>query len=357
MLVKQSRTPIKEIITIGLLPSPLKIIYYRSRGAKIGKGVKIGFGSVVVADKIEIGDYTTIGFATILRGREIKIGSHTRIGSTVFFDVERISIGDDAKINEQVFAGGPMLPESYLEIGSRTIVMQHTFLNPTKPLIIGDGTGIGGKCSIFTHGSWQNILEGYPVQFAPVTLGENVWIPWQVFIMPGVDIGDNATIGADSLVTRDIPPGCLAVGKPARVIKSAEEYPPKLGPEEKREITQNLLAEFRNYMEYEKIKVESLEIAEQLEIWNFLSSENTPFTLIYRVSPEASIPVSKVSAQTFCLSLPPFTASEILEIEKRGAMWTDLTALKRGGKPNDLGEELVLFLSRYGLRFERTKII
>jgi len=44
--------------------------------------------------------------------------------------VEKLEIGDDAKINEQVFAGGPMLPKSFLKIGARTIIMQYTFLNP-----------------------------------------------------------------------------------------------------------------------------------------------------------------------------------------------------------------------------------
>ena len=55
-----------------------------------------------------------------------------------------------------------MLPESSLHIGKNTIVMQYTFLNPTKPLTIGDGTGIGGHCLLFTHGSWQDQLKGYP---------------------------------------------------------------------------------------------------------------------------------------------------------------------------------------------------
>ena len=69
----------------------------------------------------------------------------------VFFDVRAFEIGDDAKINEQVYAGGPMLPESFLKLGKRTIVMQFSFLNPTKPLVIGDDTGIGGHCLLFTQ--------------------------------------------------------------------------------------------------------------------------------------------------------------------------------------------------------------
>ena len=162
-MIKKQRIPILTMLTIGLLPSFLKVWYYRMRGSSIAPGVSIGPLSVLIAEHLEVGERTSIGFATILRGKEIKIRRHVQIGSMTFFDVERIFIDDDAKINEQVFAGGPMLPESFLQIGKNTIVMQYTFLNPTKPLIIGDGTGIGGHCLLFTHGSWQSQLDGYPV--------------------------------------------------------------------------------------------------------------------------------------------------------------------------------------------------
>ncbi len=91
--------------------------------------------------------------------------------AATFIDAETITIGEDAKINEQVFVGGLSSSDSHLRIGARTILMQHTFINVARPVTIGDDTGIGGRCSIFTHGSWQNQLDGYPVTFAPVTIG------------------------------------------------------------------------------------------------------------------------------------------------------------------------------------------
>ncbi|MGB0748641.1 MAG: sugar O-acetyltransferase [Magnetospiraceae bacterium] len=53
----------------------------------------------------------------------------------------------------------------------------------------------------------------------PVTIGENAWIGGGSIILPGVTIGDDAVIGAGSVVTKDIEPGVVAVGNPARTIR------------------------------------------------------------------------------------------------------------------------------------------
>lgn len=54
---------------------------------------------------------------------------------------------------------------------------------------------------------------------AEVIIGDNVWIGDNVVILPGVHIGDGSIIGANAVVTHDIPPNSIAVGSPARVIK------------------------------------------------------------------------------------------------------------------------------------------
>ncbi|MEI6212126.1 MAG: DapH/DapD/GlmU-related protein [bacterium] len=55
---------------------------------------------------------------------------------------------------------------------------------------------------------------------APIILGCNVWLGVRVIVLKGVTIGDNAVIGAGSVVTHDIPANSLAAGVPARVIRS-----------------------------------------------------------------------------------------------------------------------------------------
>lgn len=62
----------------------------------------------------------------------------------------------------------------------------------------------------------------------PITVGSDVYIGNNVMIMPGVTIGSRVIIGAGAVVTRDIPDNSVAVGIPARVIKTADEYLEKI---------------------------------------------------------------------------------------------------------------------------------
>jgi galactoside O-acetyltransferase len=57
----------------------------------------------------------------------------------------------------------------------------------------------------------------------PVVIEDNVWIGSKVVILPGVRIGSRAVIGAGSVVTKDIPPRCVAAGNPARVLRHLTE--------------------------------------------------------------------------------------------------------------------------------------
>ena len=58
----------------------------------------------------------------------------------------------------------------------------------------------------------------------PITIGNDVYIGNNVIILPGVTIGSNVVIGAGAIVSHNIPDNSVAVGVPARVIKTADEY-------------------------------------------------------------------------------------------------------------------------------------
>lgn len=89
------------------------------------------------------------------------------------------------------------------------------------PVTIGDNVMCGPKVQIYT--ATHPLVASERVagaEFArPVRIGNNVWIGGGAIICPGVTVGDNTTIAAGSVVTRDLPPGVLAGGNPCRVIR------------------------------------------------------------------------------------------------------------------------------------------
>ena len=103
-------------------------------------------------------------------------------------DTERIEIGEDARINEQVYVGGMKTPSSALIVGKRAQSLCNSLISTRlylwKLAMIPVSEGIV-SC---LHGSWSSKLEGYPVTFAPIKLGNKVWLPWRVFVLPGVTI-------------------------------------------------------------------------------------------------------------------------------------------------------------------------
>ena len=90
------------------------------------------------------------------------------------------------------------------------------------PIRIGSGTMFGSNVQIMTplHPLDPELrAEGWE-SAAPITIGSNVWVGSGAIILPGVTIGDGAVIGAGAVVSRDVPARAVAVGNPARVIKT-----------------------------------------------------------------------------------------------------------------------------------------
>ena len=346
-LIPKDRIPWRHMALFGWLPSPLKRLAYRVLlGYRIGKRVRFSFGGIVVGKSVDLGDDVEIGFLAVVQGRRISIGRHSSVGTMSYVSCETIQIGEDAKIREQVYVGGPQLPESRFELGSRTIILQLAFLNPTKPIVIGDDTGIGGHCLIFTHGVWLNALDGYPVNYEPVTLGKSVWLPWRVFVMPGTTIGDGTVIGANSLVSGTIPPGSLAVGSPAKVIRSAPDFPRVLSDEQRAALVAQLMKEFDEFVRYHGGTV----------------GEEPPFR-VYRVGGKSgrlvwlrgtAPPPDNGLRRGDCVLSESALPEKVREgFRARRVHWLDLGGKTRrqGGTP--MTEELALYLGRYGIRLAR----
>lgn len=85
---------------------------------------------------------------------------------------------------------------------------------------IGDFTQIGPGVQIYTADHPRDAAQRRAgTEFGrPIKIGANVWIGGHAIILPGVTIGDDAIIGAGSVVTRDVATGARVAGNPARVI-------------------------------------------------------------------------------------------------------------------------------------------
>ena len=117
-----------------------------------------------------------------------------------------------------------------LSFGKNVQINDYVHISAMRSVVIGDGVLMAGKIYIsdnshgfYKEGFSQSSPEEKPIErayfVAPVSVEDNVWIGEGVVVMPGVSIGKGCIVGANSVVTKSIPPYSMAVGNPARVIK------------------------------------------------------------------------------------------------------------------------------------------
>jgi acetyltransferase-like isoleucine patch superfamily enzyme len=123
-----------------------------------------------------------------------------------------------------------------IRLGRNVFVNQGCRFNDVGGIEIGDDVMIGPGVSL--------ISSGHPVDpasrrtgitAAPVRIERGVWLGASAIILPGVTVGEDSVVGAGAVVTRDVPPRTLAVGSPARVVRSLHQPdPPTLAKTETR---------------------------------------------------------------------------------------------------------------------------
>ncbi len=129
-------------------------------------------------------------------------------------------LGEDALIRPPLFVDYG----EHLTIGARTFINFNLTALDVAPITIGADCQFGPSVQLLTP---THPVEPQPRRdkleaAKPITIGDNVWLGGGVIICPGVTIGADSVIGAGSVVTRDIPPNVVAVGNPARVIRSIQ---------------------------------------------------------------------------------------------------------------------------------------
>lgn len=108
-----------------------------------------------------------------------------------------------------------------LEIGNNVFINYGGSISASSHVTIEQDTTIGPHCLILDNDFHElDPARRNEVPLSrPVVLEKNVWLGARVIVLPGVRIGQDSVIGAGSVVTRDIPPGVLAAGVPAKVLR------------------------------------------------------------------------------------------------------------------------------------------
>lgn len=146
----------------------------------------------------------------ICRGESIKIGRNFRCHKRNRLEVATKS--RDVKI----------------EIGDNVHMTWDCHIGAIDKVTIGNNVLIGSRVLITDHQHGRidaAALSMHPIDRplwskGPVTICDNVWIGEGAAIMPGVTIGENAIIGANAVVTKDVPANCVAAGNPAKIIRN-----------------------------------------------------------------------------------------------------------------------------------------
>jgi virginiamycin A acetyltransferase len=141
-------------------------------------------------------------------------GTHTHIGAYSVID-------DFVKIKH---VGG----QGDIKIGQYSYINSGTVLYSGNGIDIGDNVLIGPNCSLvpvnhnFKDKETPIRLQGFATSKGGIVIENNVWLGAGVVVLDGAKIGEGSVIGANSLVSTDIPPFSIAVGNPCKIVGKRE---------------------------------------------------------------------------------------------------------------------------------------
>ncbi|MGR3935254.1 hypothetical protein [Streptomyces sp. BRA346] len=252
----------------------------RARRVRVGEGVRIGAGTVIVADDLVLGDGAVIGPGCDLRSARLEVGAGGQVGADSRWLVadEAVlgvgtvvdagadvvcrlwSVGEGSYFGQRlrIGAGASMEENSVVRIGHRCQIAPDVTVNPTMPVVIGDGVGISAEVAVFTHGyhAGHSVRDGHGAAFGGVEVGDGAWLGFRAVLLPGVSVGAGTVVAATATVTRSLPAGVLAAGVPAEVKRALE--PVALDAAARREAVAGLLESWTQRLRFKGLTVEAM---------------------------------------------------------------------------------------------------
>ena len=153
--------------------------------------------------------WRTDGFVFLGRRLELQIGAKAEIRFGRF-----VWIGDGSKIR---------CHEGEVEIGAKTVIGQECTISAYRRVRIGTECVIADRAMFidFDHGvvEVERPIRLQGIYMRDVEVGSNVWIGYGACVLRGVSVGDNAIVGTNSVVTKDVPANAVVAGIPARIIR------------------------------------------------------------------------------------------------------------------------------------------
>ena len=175
----------------------------------------------VLHNPLELLRLVRVGFSTF-RYRYLSrcADAGTVIGErTVFVNSANIHIGPGCLVQDRVYIRAGV--DGKVEIGRKAAINSHVQIYGHGGVYVGEESQIGPNTLITTTGHDYKKAD-LDRNFAPVTIGNRVWIGANCTILPGVSIGDFSVVGAGSVVNKNVPPRTLVVGVPARVVRAID---------------------------------------------------------------------------------------------------------------------------------------
>jgi len=223
------------------LPAADKVASLRAAGARIGEGVDLGEGSLVVAARIVIEDGVRLGpRATVVCEEALAIGELTQFGGDLELRCRRAFLGAGIWGGRSVRfgGGGHRDPWATLAVGDLAFVGDEAFVNVCRPVLMGREVYLTMRSLIVTHNIGHSILEGFENRFASVVLEDRSQVGLGAVLYAGARVGRESIVASNSYVVGEIPARSFAIGVPAKVTGSSSH---KLSDARQRELARRFV--------------------------------------------------------------------------------------------------------------------